>query len=92
MAPDDDLVVSRLRADLGEVRQLDVEFTDAGGVHRLRHVAFDAAAGEVAFVAPTARLKTLGHATQRVRLLAVTLDAERVLGEYTFDHSPWSSR
>jgi hypothetical protein len=89
VAPDDDLVVARLGADLAGVRQLDVEYDDAGGVRRSRHIPFDAAQGEVTLVAPTAVLKSLGVSTQVMRLYAVTLDSERLLGEYTFNHSPW---
>jgi hypothetical protein len=92
VAPDDDLVVSHLRADLAGVRQLDVEFEDAGGVRRSRHITFDATKGEVSLVAPTVLLKSMGKSTQVMRLLAVTLDAERVVGEYTFNHTPWEMR
>jgi len=89
VAPDDDLVVARLRADLDGVRQLDVEFIDAGGVHRSSHVPFDAARREVTLVAPTVMLKSLPKSTQVMRLLAVTRDSERLVGEYTFNHTPW---
>jgi hypothetical protein len=89
VAPDDDLVVSYLQAPLEGIRQLDAEFDDHTGVHRTTHIPFDAAANQVAFIAPTALLKTWGVARQRVRLLAVTQGAERLVGEYTFNHSPW---
>ncbi len=48
-----------------------------------------AAANEVTFIPPVTMVRSLGVATQRARLLAVTLDSERVIAEYTFNHSPW---
>jgi hypothetical protein len=33
-------------------------------------------------------LKTLGHSQQRVRLVAVDGVEERVIADYTFNHSP----
>lgn len=89
VAPDDDLVVSYLQAPLDGVRQLDAVFDDHTGTHRATHVPFDATANEVAFIAPTALLKTWGTARQRVRLLAVSQGAERLIAEYTFNHTPW---
>ncbi len=89
VAPDDDLVVSYLQAPLAGVRQLDAVFDDHTGTHRATHIPFDAQANEVAFIAPTALLKTWGKARQRVRLLTVAQGAERVIAEYTFNHAPW---
>jgi len=91
VGPDDDLAVSYLRAPLGGVRQLDLEIDGAGIFHRSTHIPFDAAANQVALIAPTAFLKTLGAASQRMRLLAVTQEAEREVGEYTFNHYPWGT-
>jgi len=89
VAPDDDLVVSYLQAPLEGVRQLDAVFDDDTGTFRTRHIPFDAEANEVTFIAPTALLKTWNVAQQRVRLLAVAQDEERLIGEYTFNHAPW---
>ncbi len=89
VAPDDDLLVSYLQAPLEGVRQLDAEFDDHTGTHRTTHIPFDATKNEVAFIAPTALLKTWGAAQQRVRLLTVAHGTERVIGEYTFNHAPW---
>jgi hypothetical protein len=89
IAPDDDFVVSRLEAQLAGVRRVDLEFEDDGGTRRIAHIPFDAASNEVAFMPPAATLRALGRTTQRMRLFAVTGDAERLLGEYTFNHTPW---
>ena len=89
VAPDDDLVVSYLRAPLEGVDRLDAVFEDHTGTHRSTQIPFDPARNEVSFIAPTALLKAWGAAQQRVRLLAVAKDEERLIGEYTFNHSPW---
>ncbi len=92
IAPEDDLVISHLRASLEGVRQLDLEIDADGQTHRLAHVPFDAASGEVTFIPPAALLRPLSFATQRMRLFAVTPSAQRLIGEYTFNHEPWGSR
>ena len=89
IAPGDDLVVSRLEAPLAGVRQLDLIFDDGGTQHRAAHIPFDAASGEVTVIPPVALIRGWKAATQRMRLVAVNLGAERVIGEYTFNHSPW---
>ena len=89
VTPDDDFVVSYLRAPLRDVRRLDVLIDDTtSGKHRVNDVAFDSEAGTLAAVTSTAYLKTLGHSQQRVRLVAVDGVEERVIADYTFNHSP----
>jgi hypothetical protein len=90
VAPEDDLVVSYLRAPLEGVRQLDVEFEKDGETHRASHIPFDADSGEVTVIVPTTWLKTMGAFQQRNRLYAVTPEGDRLVGEYTFNHSPWA--
>jgi hypothetical protein len=94
VAPDDDLVISHLRAELGDVRQVDLVVDDGhgGAAHRARHVAFDAASGEVTVIPPVALVRKLGHEHQRMRLMAVQGTSERLLGEYTFNHAPFDAR
>jgi hypothetical protein len=92
IAPEDDLVISRLRASLEGVRQLDLEIDAQGQTYRLPHVAFDPASAEVTYIPPAATLRTLGASTHRMRLLAVTPGEERLIGEFTFNHEPWGAR
>lgn len=92
IAPEDDFVISRLRASLEGVRQLNVEIDAAGQTHRLSHIPFDPASGEVTFIPSPAMLRPLGVSTHRMRLFAVTPGEQRLLGEYTFEHEPWESR
>ena len=89
ITPDDDFVVSYLHAPLEGVKRLDVLIDDTtSGKHRANDVAFDSEAGTLASVTSTAYLKTLGHSQQRVRLVAVDGVEERVIADYTFNHSP----
>jgi hypothetical protein len=92
IAPEDDLVISHLHASLEGVRQVDLEIDADGQTHRLAHLPFDAASGEVTYIPPAALLRPLGFATQRMRLYAVTPGAQRLIGEFTFDHEPWGAR
>jgi len=91
VAPDDDVVVTRLAAPLAGVGRLDlvVLAADGGDGTRLENVPFDVPAEEVVFTHDIARLRALPATTQRMRLVAVGQGAERVVGEYTFHHSPW---
>jgi hypothetical protein len=90
VAPEDDLLITRLDAPLAGVERLDVERSgEAGaGVERLHDVPFDAAAGEVVYTIRMGRIRALPATTLRVRLLAMSPSSERVVGEYTFHHSP----
>lgn len=84
--PDDDVLLGRLQAPLEGVERIDllVAPTDL----RLEDVPFDAAAGEVVVAPSIAYIRTLPAHRQVMRLIAVGADGERVLGEYTFNHSP----
>ena len=89
ITPDDDLVVSHLHAPLRDVRRLDVVIHDAtGGTLRASDVAFDPEADSLTWVPSVSYLRTLGHSQQRVRLVAVEGVDERVIADYTFNHSP----
>jgi hypothetical protein len=91
VAPDDDLLISRLEAPLAGVERLDVERLggDAQTIERLQDVPFDAAAGEVLIAPRMDRIRALPASTSRIRLLAVAPSGERLVGEYTFNHTPW---
>lgn len=89
VTPDDDLVVSHLRAPLRDLRRLDLVIDDStSGPLRASDVAFDPEADSLTYVPSVAYLRTLGHARLRVRLVAVEGTDERVIADYTFDHSP----
>lgn len=89
VTPDDDLVVAHLHAPLRDVRRLDLVIDDStSGTLRASDVAFDPEADSLTYVPSVSYLRTLGHAQQRVRLVAVEGTDERVIADYTFNHSP----
>ena len=55
---------------------------------RVSDVAFDPEADSVTMVPSVAYLRTLGRNQQRARLVAVEGVNERVIADYTFNHSP----
>ncbi len=91
LAPGDDVLVARLEAPLGGLERLDLDLPGAGSNERIRltDIPFDPAAGEVVFTPDVPSIRALPAVSYRVRLLAVARDGERLLGEYTFNHTPW---
>jgi hypothetical protein len=92
VAPDDELLVSRLEAPLAGVERVDaiLEFSHAPGVrHRIDDVPFDVAAGEVVYLPKIAEVKRAPANTHSVTLIAARGGSERALGTYTFRHRPW---
>lgn len=94
VAPDDDLLVSRLRVPLQGVQRVDAVATFSflpGHVERLHDVPFDAERGELLFTPRTAEAKLAPAHTFEVTLLAVDAAAgERELARFRFHHSPWA--
>jgi hypothetical protein len=84
VAPEDDILLSRLQAPLAGVRRIDLLTEGA----RLADVPFDAQAGEVVVTPGTQFVRTLPAHRQVMRLVSVEEGGDRVLGDYTFDHSP----
>jgi hypothetical protein len=91
IAPDDDLLVARLEAQLTGVERVDLLMLDTHGrgLERVDDIPFDPAAGSVVVASRTSDVRALPKVTSRMRLVAVAQGAERVVGEYTFNHSPW---
>ncbi len=79
VTPDDDLVVSYLRAPLGGVQRLDLVFEDppTGTELRMTDVAFDPAAEELVLAPNIAMLRNFDTGVRRARLIAVQDGAER---------------
>jgi hypothetical protein len=89
ITPDDDFVVAHLHARLSDVHRLDMLITDGSGARiRAEDLAFDPAAEGVVVASSSVELRQLGVATLRMQLLSVADGADRVLGDYTFNHSP----
>jgi hypothetical protein len=93
VAPEDDLVVARLSAGLEGIGRVDLAICDDSGRERERVRDIPVGAhGEVVFLPRTANLRAALAGVDRLKLLAVEEEAERVLAEYTFIHTPSSSR
>ena len=85
----DDFLVSRLVADLAGVARVDIGVYDAAGHERGRlvDVPVDAAAGAVFYQESVTFAKGAPDDVMVLRLLAVDVDEERVLGEYEMRHT-----
>ncbi len=89
ITPADDFVISHLQAPLRGVQRLDLVIDDSTlGKFRVSDVAFDPEADSVTMVPSAAFLRSLGITQQRVQLVAVDGVEERVIADYTFNHSP----
>ncbi|HEY6133153.1 MAG TPA: hypothetical protein VIW70_04175 [Rubrivivax sp.] len=93
VAPEDELLVSRLEAPLQGVQRLDARAqlsTEPGVQHDLHDVPFNPRAGEVVVVSKLAAVRRLPAHTMQLTLLAVEAGGTREVGRYTFHHRPWS--
>ena len=91
VAPDDDLLVTRLEAPLAGVERLDVDFLDANGqsIRRLHDVPFDPAAGEVVITQQIQVVRAMPATTVRYRLYDMASPSgERLVSEYALHHTP----
>ncbi len=87
----DDLLVSRLQGDFRGVSRLDVVMEMEGNEHRSEDVPVSPDALELIVAQAMPAMRALGPAIVRMRLLAREKQGERLLGEYTFDHTPTRS-
>ena len=90
VGPDDDLLVARLSAELAGAGRIDIVQCDAAGVElrRMADVPFDARSGEIVVSEAVGWVRTLPSHRMRMKLVAVAPgEAERVVAEYTFDHT-----
>ena len=85
----DDLLVGRLAGDFRGVSRLDV-VADREGLpaRRIEDVPISPEATELIVAQAMPSLRTLQHARLRIRLMSQEAGGERLIGEYTFDHSP----
>jgi hypothetical protein len=90
VAAEDDFLIGHLTADLSAAQRVDLSFCDGQGVERLRlpDIPFHAQGPRVSFQQSIAYAKAAPSETMIARL--VTFDeagGERLLGEYTFNHT-----
>lgn len=86
---EDDLLVGRLQGDFRGVSRLDVVLQEEGRPdHRVPDVPVRPDAGELIVAQAMPAARAWGTTRIRFRLLARDTDGERLVGEYTFDHTP----
>jgi hypothetical protein len=86
---EDDLLVTRLQGDFKGVSRLDVVAQTEGGPEiRIEDVPFGPDAAELIVAQAMPAMRRLGAGRHRFRLVARDPGGERLIGEYTFDHTP----
>ena len=87
---EDDLLIGRLAADLSGAARVDLSICDEGGVEkaRLEDIPVHSEAGGIVFKEDIAMAKAAPNYRMIARLVAVDpAGSERLLGEYTFNHT-----
>jgi hypothetical protein len=90
VAAEDDFLIGHLTADLSTAKRVDLSFCDGEGVERLRlpDIPFHFRAPRVTFQQSITYAKAAPSETMIARLVAFDeAGAERLLGEYTFNHT-----
>jgi hypothetical protein len=90
VTPQDDLLIGRLAADLTGIEKLDLALCDPSGAerHRFRDIPFRAGLSEVMLNYPIGLARQSGPDVLVMKLLTLTPQGDRVLAEYTFNHTP----
>ena len=86
----DDVVAARLDADLRGITRAHLVKLDAAGreVHRIEDIPLSDSSDEVVIIERTDRLRALPAVIEYLRLVTPEPGGERVVGEYTFIHTP----
>jgi hypothetical protein len=88
VAPEDELLVARLEAPLAGVSRIDaIAYLGDAPTDVFHDVPFDVASGEVVMAPKIALIRTMPSHRQSVRLVAIDEHGERVIGDYTFNHT-----
>jgi hypothetical protein len=86
---EDDLVVTRLMGDFTGVTRLDlVTQVEDGPEERIEDLPVASSAHELIVAQSMPALRALASSTTRLRLLAREPGGDRLVGEYTFAHTP----
>jgi hypothetical protein len=89
VTPEDDLVVSRLQGDFSGVTRLDlVSQTEGQAEQRVEDLPVDPSAPELIVAQSMPALRAMGTCVTRLRLVVPGPGGDRLLGEYTFAHTP----
>ena len=90
VTPEDDFLIGRMAANLRDVERLDLAMCEPSGEERLRlrDIPFRADSAEVILNYPVGPARRSGPDLLVMNLLAVSKENERLLGTYTFNHTP----
>jgi hypothetical protein len=89
VTPEDDLLVGRLVGEFQGVPRLDVVIqTEGHPEHRIEDVPVGAGTQELIMVQAMPAMRALGRSRMRMRVVSPEAGGDRLLGEYTFDHTP----
>jgi len=85
----DDLLIGRLAADFSESRRIDLAICDGEGIERMRmtDIPFRPGEGTLLLHESITRAKAAPSEVMIARILAVDDSGERLVGEYTFNHT-----
>lgn len=90
LAPDDEFLVARLQARVDPETRVDILLSiDDGPEFRVSDVPCFSGADEVIVALPVDEIGARPAHVERIRLVAVAGEGERLIGEYTFNHTPW---
>jgi hypothetical protein len=94
IAPEDDLLVAHLEAPLQGLEHVDLVMLDTHGkgLERIHDIPFDPRSASVVVASRTDYVRALSRQTSQMRLVAIDRQGERVIGEYTFNHTPWRAQ
>jgi len=90
VAAEDDILIARLAADLSGAKRVDLCICDERGVEQLRlsYIPVDSGASSVVYQESISLMKAAPTSKMIARLVAFDeAGGERLLGEYTFNHS-----
>jgi hypothetical protein len=89
VTPSDDLLVARLLGDFKGLSRLDLVAEEEGRpTVRVEDVPFDPQGSELIVAQAMPHMRALPRSITRLRLVSPAPGGERVVGEYTFDHTP----
>jgi hypothetical protein len=90
VAPEDDVLVARLELPPGGDASVDlVSRMDDGEGERLSDLPLEPGAPELILAVPIDVIRSLPAHVLVLRLVAARPEGERLLGAYTFRHTPW---
>jgi len=84
----DDLLVAKLAVDLSKAKRVDLCYSVAGETVRFPDIPVHPASGGVALNISIDQMRLAPAHVAVLQLVAVDERGERILGEYTFNHSP----